>query len=106
MTLFGCDSSNNNFSDISQVAPLIQNMQQTGFSWIEAKVSQGSDFQDEYWPATLAACQAIGFPVIGITSSTPATRPRKPRASSATTAATWPCSTSKTAQATSPTSGP
>jgi lysozyme len=77
MTLFGCDSSNNNFSDISQVAPLIQNMQQTGFSWIEAKVSQGSDFQDEYWPATLAACQAIGFPVIGyhfVDTSDPATQ--------------------------------
>ena len=65
MTLFGCDTSNNNFSNTSQVAPLVNNMAATGFSFIEAKVSQGSDFQDAFWPATLAACQAIGFPCIG-----------------------------------------
>jgi lysozyme len=65
MTLFGCDTSNNDFTDPSQVEPLVNTMATTGFSWLEAKVSQGSDFQDAYWPATLAACQAISFPVIG-----------------------------------------
>jgi lysozyme len=65
MTLFGCDTSNNDFTDPSQVAPLVNTMAMTGFSWLEAKVSQGSDFQDAYWSATLVACQAINFPVIG-----------------------------------------
>jgi lysozyme len=65
MTLFGCDTSNNDFTDPSQVAPLVNTMATTGFSWLEAKVSQGSDFRDSFWPATLAACRAINFPVIG-----------------------------------------
>jgi lysozyme len=65
MSLFGIDSSNNDFSDASQVAPLVNLMASSGFSWLEAKVSQGSDFQDEFWSPTLAACKAVGLPLVG-----------------------------------------
>jgi len=65
MSLYGIDTSNNNFSDVSQVAPLIQEAVREGFSWVEAKVSQGSSFRDGYWVATLEACNAAGIPCIG-----------------------------------------
>jgi lysozyme len=65
MTLFGCDTSNNDFSHPAQVAPLVNAMAAQGFSWLEAKVSQGSGFHDAYWAPTQDACAHVGFPLIG-----------------------------------------
>ncbi|MFI1914734.1 GH25 family lysozyme [Nocardia sp. NPDC020380] len=73
MTLYGIDISNNNSPalNLNQVA-------QEGFSWVEAKVSEGNYFQDTTWPGYLSAAQAAGLPIIGyhyaISSCTPASQ--------------------------------
>ncbi|MFJ9370807.1 GH25 family lysozyme [Nocardia sp. NPDC101769] len=36
-----------------------------GFSWVEAKVSEGDYLQDPAWPGFLASAQRIGLPIIG-----------------------------------------
>ncbi|MFJ4653843.1 glycoside hydrolase family 25 protein [Nocardia sp. NPDC088792] len=75
MTLYGIDISNNNSPtlNLNQVA-------QEGFSWAEAKVSEGDYFQDTTWPGYLSAAQAAGLPIIGyhyaIASCSPASQVR------------------------------
>jgi GH25 family lysozyme M1 (1,4-beta-N-acetylmuramidase) len=63
-TLFGPDVSNNNWSSDTQVTQFVNSLPGQGFSWLEAKCTQGSGYQDPYWGTTLQACQAINFPVI------------------------------------------
>lgn len=74
MTLFGPDISNNNGTvDEAQV-------QREGFSFVFAKVSEGSYFADTYWPATRDACKALGLPYIGyhyVTTDDPAAQAAK-----------------------------
>jgi lysozyme len=72
VTLYGIDVSNNNATvDLIQVA-------REGFSWVEAKVSEGNYFQDATWPGYLSAAQSAGLPIIGyhyaISSCTPASQ--------------------------------
>jgi hypothetical protein len=45
MTLYGVDISNNSGSGLN-----IAEIQGEGFSWVEAKVSQGNYFHDTTWP--------------------------------------------------------
>lgn len=65
MTLFGVDVSNNNWSSVAQCQAAMPEIQREGFSWVEAKVSEGNYYSDPYWAATLNACNAIGLPCIG-----------------------------------------
>ncbi len=59
MTLYGIDVSNYQAGiDLRQVAT-------EGFSWVEAKVSEGDYYQDPTWPGFLAEAQQIGLPIIG-----------------------------------------
>jgi hypothetical protein len=65
MTLFGVDTSNNNFSSNDQATAFVAALPGEGFSWIEHKVSQGSDFKDAYWTAVKAAAAQNSLPCIG-----------------------------------------
>lgn len=59
MTLFGVDISNfQRGMDIAAVA-------REGFSWVEAKVSEGNYYQDPAWTANRAGAAAVGMPIIG-----------------------------------------
>jgi len=64
-TLFGPDVSNNNWSSTAQVVQFVNSLPGQGFSWVEAKCTQGAGYQDPYWQATLHACQAINVPCVG-----------------------------------------
>ncbi|MTE14201.1 GH25 family lysozyme [Nocardia aurantiaca] len=59
MTLYGVDISN------WQAGISISEIAAEGFSWIEAKVSEGDYLQDPTWPEFLASAQAIDLPIIG-----------------------------------------
>jgi lysozyme len=65
MTLWGPDTSNNNFSYPSQAQQLVESLPGQGYSWIEHKVSQGSDFQDAFWPTIKSTAANMHFPCIG-----------------------------------------
>lgn len=59
MTLYGTDiSSYQRNINLSEVAA-------EGFSWVEAKVSEGNYFQDPTWAGNQAAAAQAGLPVIG-----------------------------------------
>lgn len=59
MTLYGVDVSNfQSGIDVSRLAA-------EGFSWIEAKVSEGDYYTDPTWPAVRDAAKKAGMPVIG-----------------------------------------
>ncbi len=59
MTLFGIDISDfQRGLDLSQVA-------REGFSWVEAKVSEGNYFRASTWASFCAAAAAAGLPIIG-----------------------------------------
>lgn len=59
MTLYGIDiSSYQPGMNLSQVAA-------EGFSWVEAKVSEGNYFQDPTWAANQSGAQQAGLPIIG-----------------------------------------
>lgn len=64
VTLFGPDVSNNNWSSSQQVIQFVNSLPPQGFSWLEAKCSQGSSYQDPYWQVTLQAAQAAGIPCV------------------------------------------
>lgn len=65
MTLYGPDVSNNNWGSQSACVAFMDALPGEGFSWVEAKVSEGNYYQDPYWAPTLAACRALGIPCIG-----------------------------------------
>lgn len=62
--LFGPDTSNNNWNNDSQVTQFVNALPGEGFSWVEAKCSEGAYYQDPYWQTTLQACRAAGIPCI------------------------------------------
>lgn len=69
MTLFGIDISNNQFGgpdnvNLSQIAPFMEAVAAAGYSWVEMKASQGSDFIDPYFYAVYAWCSANNFPLV------------------------------------------
>jgi lysozyme len=65
LSLFGVDTSNNNFSSAAECANFMAALPGEGFAWVEAKVSEGDYYQDPYWPVTKTACAAAGIPAIG-----------------------------------------
>lgn len=65
MTLYGPDTSNNNWSSAAECTAAMAQIKSEGFSWVEAKVSEGNYYQDPYWPVTKAACAAQGLGVVG-----------------------------------------
>jgi len=75
--LFGPDVSNNDWSSVAELESFLSQLQGEGFSWIEAKVSEGDYYEDPYWAPTLAWCQANQFLVIGyhyMTTNDPSTQ--------------------------------
>jgi lysozyme len=69
MTLFGVDISNNNFGgyenpDLGAATAFVNALPGEGFSWVEAKCSQGSDFIDPTWSTIYAAAQANGLAAV------------------------------------------
>lgn len=62
-SLFGVDISNVN--DNSSNTVNLTEIVAEGFSWIEAKVSQGSGFRDADWPRTRNYCTTNEIPLIG-----------------------------------------
>jgi lysozyme len=64
-TLYGVDVSNNNWGSVAECQSFIASLPGQGYSWVEAKVSEGDYYTDPYWPVTLAACQKANLPVIG-----------------------------------------
>jgi lysozyme len=76
-TLYGVDVSNNNWPSIAACQTFMQSLPAQGYSWVEAKVSEGNYYSDPYWPATLAACHEIDMLVIGyhyVTTNDPASQ--------------------------------
>jgi lysozyme len=68
MTLFGPDISNENFggpdgTDLEAAAAFVNAVPGQGFSWLEMKCSQGSDFIDPYYSTVFQACVANGLPM-------------------------------------------
>lgn len=63
--LYGVDVSNNNWGSVAECQNFIASLPAQGYSWVEAKVSEGDYYTDPFWPVTLAACQAASIPVIG-----------------------------------------
>lgn len=65
MTLFYPDCSNNNWSSTQDVITFLQQLVPEGFSGICHKVSEGSYYEDPYWPVVNQWCATNSFPVIG-----------------------------------------
>jgi GH25 family lysozyme M1 (1,4-beta-N-acetylmuramidase) len=65
MTLFYPDVSNNNWSNVQDLYNFLNQLREQGFVGVAHKVTQGSDFVDEYWLPCLEWCIQNGFPVIG-----------------------------------------
>lgn len=67
--LYGIDISNNNFGgptapNLSMIPGFVAEVVKEGFSWIEAKVSEGSTFADPTWTTIYRACQDNNIPVV------------------------------------------
>lgn len=79
MTLYGPDTSNNNFSSPSAAIAFVSQLPGQGFSWIEQKVSEGSYYRDPFWAVISAWCRQNSFPCIGyhyVTTDDPAAQAR------------------------------
>jgi hypothetical protein len=77
MTLYGPDTSNNNFNSASAAIALVSQLPGQGFSWIEQKVSEGNYYRDPYWPVISQWCRQNNFPCIGyhyVTTNDPASQ--------------------------------
>ena len=77
MTLYGPDTSNNNFRSSSAAIAFVSQLPGEGFSWIEQKVSEGNYYRDPYWPVISQWCHENDFPHIGyhyVTTNPPATQ--------------------------------
>lgn len=75
MTLYGPDTSNNNFGSAAQATAFVAQLPGQGFSWITQKVSEGDYYRDPYWPVISQWCRQNGFPCIGyhyVTTDSPA----------------------------------
>ncbi len=75
MTLYGPDTSNNNFRSAGDAIAFVSALPGQGFSWIEQKVSEGSYYRDPYWPVIAQWCRDNHFPHIGyhyVTTNSPA----------------------------------
>lgn len=69
MTLFGVDIANVNFGgpdnpDLGAVTAFVNALVGEGFSWLECKASQGSDFIDPIFSTAYAAAQANELPIV------------------------------------------
>ena len=65
MTLFYPDCSNNNWSSTRDALTFLQQLAGEGFSGMCHKVSEGSYYEDPYWPTVQKWCQQHRLPVIG-----------------------------------------
>lgn len=65
MTLYGPDTSNNNFGSIAAALDFVSRLPGEGFSFIEQKVSEGSGYRDPFWGPIRDWCASNHFPCIG-----------------------------------------
>jgi hypothetical protein len=65
MTLFYPDCSNNNWSSTQDAIDFLQRLVPEGFSGICHKVSEGSYYEDPYWPTVQHWCQTHNLSLIG-----------------------------------------
>jgi hypothetical protein len=65
MTLFYPDCSNNNWATTQAAINFLQQLVPQGFSGICHKVSEGSYYEDPYWPAIQQWCEQHNLPVLG-----------------------------------------
>jgi hypothetical protein len=64
-TLFYPDTSNNNWSSEGELTGFLSQLHAQGFAGVVHKVSQGSDYQDPYWRACRAWCEANDLSWLG-----------------------------------------
>lgn len=79
MTLFYPDCSNNNWRSNSDVIRFLEQLVPEGFSGMCHKVSEGSYYEDPYWPTVRRWCGQHNLPAIGyhyVTTNDPATQVR------------------------------
>jgi hypothetical protein len=77
MTLFYPDCSNNNWSTTQDAITFLEQLVPESFSGICHKVSEGSYYEDPYWPAIQQWCQQNNLPVLGyhyVTTDDPASQ--------------------------------
>jgi Glycosyl hydrolases family 25 len=65
MTLFYPDVSNNNWGSDQDAQDFVAQLIPQGYAGIVHKVSEGSYYEDPYWPVVLAAANAAGLPCLG-----------------------------------------
>lgn len=65
VTLFYPDCSNNNWSSTQDAVNFLTQLVPEGFSGICHKVSEGSYYEDPYWPTVQQWCRNHNLPVIG-----------------------------------------
>lgn len=77
MTLFYPDCSNNNWSSDQDAINFLEQLAPEGFSGMCHKVSEGSYYEDPYWPTVKQWCQRNNLPLIGyhyVTTDDPASQ--------------------------------
>lgn len=65
MTVFYPDTSNNNWSSVTEAIAFLEQLAPQGFGGICQKVSEGSYYEDPYWPPVQRWCDQHAFPLIG-----------------------------------------
>jgi hypothetical protein len=65
VTLFYPDCSNNNWSSTADAINFLEQLVPEGFSGICHKVSEGSYYEDPYWPTVQQWCRNNDLPVFG-----------------------------------------
>jgi len=65
VTLFYPDCSNNNWSSTQDVVNFLEQLVPQGFHGMCHKVSEGSYYEDPYWPAVQQWCRDNDLPLIG-----------------------------------------
>jgi hypothetical protein len=65
VTLFYPDCSNNNWSSTQDAINFLEQLVPEGFSGMCHKVSEGSYYEDPYWPAVQQWCEQNNLPLIG-----------------------------------------
>ena len=77
MTLFYPDCSNNNWSSAQDAISFLEQLVPEGFSGMCHKVSEGSYYEDPYWPTVKRWCRQNNLPLIGyhyVTTDDPASQ--------------------------------
>jgi hypothetical protein len=77
VTLFYPDCSNNNWSSTQDAINFLEQLVPEGFSGMCHKVSEGSYYEDPYWPAVQQWCEQNNLPLIGyhyVTTDDPASQ--------------------------------